>query len=100
MVIRKFMLVFKRTYLWTPWITGTAPGSRMLYDTPVKVVPTSIPITSLRCPEYGCLLVVAMTEADKGSDPVKEALTEMEMPGFVNLSDGKKTVPLNDLETP
>jgi hypothetical protein len=34
-----------------------------------------------------------MTEADKGSDPVKEALTEMEMYGFVNLSDGRKKMP-------
>lgn len=42
------------TYRVTPWIFGTSPGSRMAYDTPLKVVPTSSAITrDLVVPLYG-----------------------------------------------
>jgi hypothetical protein len=44
---------------------GTTPGSKMLYETPLNVVPTSIPTTNLhRVPEYG-LLPVDIIEEDK-----------------------------------
>ena len=38
----------------TPRITGTSPGSRIQYETPVNVVPTSNASTSFRVkPVYG-----------------------------------------------
>lgn len=38
----------------TPWIFGTSPGSRMAYDTPLNVVPTSKARTRARvAPRYG-----------------------------------------------
>jgi hypothetical protein len=42
------------TDLDTPRITGTSPGSRIQYETPLNVVPTSNAITSFRVkPLYG-----------------------------------------------
>ena len=39
----------------TPQMTGGSPGSRMLYETPLYVVPTSKAKTSFRAgPWYGC----------------------------------------------
>lgn len=44
----------RRTYLVTPWILGTSPGSRIAYDTPLNVVPISSASTRLRdAPAYG-----------------------------------------------
>jgi hypothetical protein len=43
------------TDLDTPRITGTSPGSRIQYETPLNVVPTSNASTSFRAePLYGC----------------------------------------------
>ena len=42
------------TYLVTGNISGTSPGRRIAYETPLKVVPTSNPITIPReSPVYG-----------------------------------------------
>ena len=42
------------THRVTPWIFGTSLGSRIAYDTPLNVVPTSSARTRLRVvPMYG-----------------------------------------------
>lgn len=38
----------KFSYRVTPWILGTSPGSRIAYDTPENVVPTSKAMTKDR----------------------------------------------------
>ena len=50
------------TDLETARITGTSPGSKMQYEIPVNVVPTSNASTSfLVGPSYGCRVSIAVT---------------------------------------